>query len=55
MPLTGRLQNDISELMDQCKRSGKFGSLRKSSFKKCQKRALAAAYSVHRRKGGKRK
>lgn len=50
MPLTGNFKNDVSELMRECKAHGKFGNGRRSSFKACQRRALAAAYSAKRRK-----
>lgn len=50
MPLTGHFKQDVSELMRECKKRGKFGTQTQSSFGVCRKRALAAAYSAERRK-----
>jgi hypothetical protein len=49
MPLTGRPDVDIPELIDRCRRSGKFGTLKRSSFEVCRRRAIAAAMSEERR------
>lgn len=55
MPLTGDREKDIPELMDQIKRTGKFGNMKRSMGKeKMRRAALAAAYSAERRKKAKK-
>ena len=55
MPLGPDRNENIRELTAECKKRGKFGSLPRSDFKTCQKRALGAAYSAERSKMAKKR
>jgi len=50
MPLTSNAGDNIAELTRQCKARGKFGTQRRTSFKRCHLRAVAAGLSAARRK-----
>jgi hypothetical protein len=50
MPLTGNASANIKELSDQCKKRGKFGTQKRTDFKTCHLRAVAAGLSAARRR-----